>query len=75
MSASTARRKPSAAPAPAQQCGLTQVELVERDIHDPAPGGPFDAIVGRFILMYVPDPVAVLGGRPRRWTLAAWSCL
>ena len=36
------------------------MEFVEGDIHDPAPGGPFDAIVGRLILMYVPDPAAVL---------------
>jgi SAM-dependent methyltransferase len=44
----------------AEQRGLTEVEFVEGDIHDPAPGGPFDAIVGRLILMYVPDPAAVL---------------
>ena len=44
----------------AEQRGLTQVEFVEGDIHDPAPGGPFDAIVSRLILMYVPDPAAVL---------------
>ena len=36
------------------------MEFVEGDIHDPAPGGPFDAIVSRLILMYVPDPAAVL---------------
>jgi SAM-dependent methyltransferase len=41
----------------AGQRGLTQVEFV---IHDPAPGGSFDAIVARLILMYVPDPAAVL---------------
>jgi SAM-dependent methyltransferase len=44
----------------AEQRGLAQVEFVEGDIHDPAPGEPFDAIVGRLILMYVPDPAAVL---------------
>jgi SAM-dependent methyltransferase len=44
----------------AEQRGLTQVEFVDGDIQDPAPGGPFDAIVGRLILMYVPDPAAVL---------------
>ena len=44
----------------AEQRGLTQVQFVEGDIHDPAPGGPFDAIVGRLVLMYVPDPAAVL---------------
>jgi SAM-dependent methyltransferase len=30
--------------------GLAQVQFVEGDIHDPAPGGPFDAIVERFVL-------------------------
>ena len=44
----------------AEQIGLAQVQFVEGDIHDPAPGGPFDAIVGRLVLMHVPDPVAVL---------------
>jgi cyclopropane fatty-acyl-phospholipid synthase-like methyltransferase len=44
----------------AQQRGLAQVEFVKGDVHAPAPGGPFDAIVGRLILMYVPDPAAVL---------------
>jgi SAM-dependent methyltransferase len=40
--------------------GLTQVQFVEGDIHDPAPGGPFDAIVERLALWLVPDPAAVL---------------
>ena len=44
----------------AEQRGLAGVRFVEGDIHDPAPGGPFDAIVGRLVLMYVPDPAAVL---------------
>jgi cyclopropane fatty-acyl-phospholipid synthase-like methyltransferase len=44
----------------AGQRGLAQVRFVEGDIHDPTPGGPFDAIVGRLVLMYVPDPAAVL---------------
>src|SRR3954471_6883577 len=30
------------------------------DIHEPARGGPFDAVIGRLVLMYVPDPAAVL---------------
>ena len=33
---------------------------MEGDIHDPAPGGPFDAIVERLALWLVPDPAAVL---------------
>ena len=44
----------------AKQRGLTQVRFVEGDIHDPAPGGPFDAIVERLALWSVPDPAAVL---------------
>jgi SAM-dependent methyltransferase len=44
----------------AGQTGLAQVRFVEGDIHDPAPGGPFDAIVGRLVLMHLPDPVIVL---------------
>jgi SAM-dependent methyltransferase len=48
------------AAARAGQRGLSNVRFVPGDIHDPAPGGPFDAIIGRLVLMYVPDPAAVL---------------
>ena len=51
---------PARAQLRAQQRGLAQVEFVEGDVHDPAPGGPFDAIVGRLVLMWVPDPAEVL---------------
>jgi ubiquinone/menaquinone biosynthesis C-methylase UbiE len=44
----------------ADQRGLTNVEFHDGDIYEPAPGGPFDAITGRLILMYVPDPAVVL---------------
>jgi ubiquinone/menaquinone biosynthesis C-methylase UbiE len=44
----------------AEQRGLKQVRFVEGEIHDPAPGGPFDALVERLVLMWVPDPAAVL---------------
>jgi len=40
--------------------GLAQVQFVEGDINDPAPGGPFDAIVERLALWLVPDPAEVL---------------
>lgn len=40
--------------------GLGNVSFVVGDVHDPAPGGPFDAIVCRLVLMYLPDPAAVL---------------
>jgi SAM-dependent methyltransferase len=44
----------------AGQRGLAQVQFVQGDMHDPAPGGPFDAIVERVALMHVPDPAVVL---------------
>lgn len=40
--------------------GLDRVAFVAGDIHQAAPCGPFDAIIGRLVLMYVADPVAVL---------------
>ena len=40
--------------------GVSNVRFVVGDIHDKAPDGPFDAIIGRLVLMYVPDPAAVL---------------
>jgi SAM-dependent methyltransferase len=54
----------------AGQRGLTQVQFVEGDIHDPAPGGPFDAIVERLALWLVPDPAEVL--RRQATVLAPW---
>jgi SAM-dependent methyltransferase len=44
----------------AGQRGLAQVEFIDGDMHDPAPGGPFDAIVERMSLWRDPDPAAVL---------------
>jgi SAM-dependent methyltransferase len=44
----------------AEQLGLANVTFTVGDIHDPADGGPFDAVTCRLVLMYVPDPVAVL---------------
>ena len=44
----------------AGQRGLAQVRFVEGDLNDPAPGGPFDAIVERLVLWTVPDPAALL---------------
>ena len=44
----------------AEQRGLSQVQFVEGDLGDPAPGGPFDAIVERAALWQDPDPAAVL---------------
>jgi hypothetical protein len=36
------------------------VRFAVGDIHEPAPGAPYDAIVARLVLMYVSDPAAVL---------------
>jgi SAM-dependent methyltransferase len=44
----------------ARERQLGNVRFVVGDIHDAAPGGPYDAIIGRLVLMYLPDPAAVL---------------
>ena len=44
----------------AEQRGLTQVQFVEGDINDPAPGGLFDAMVERLVLWLVPGEALVL---------------
>jgi SAM-dependent methyltransferase len=48
------------ATARAGERGLPNARFVVGDIHDPAPDGPFDAIIGRLVLMYVSDPATVL---------------
>lgn len=35
------------------------------EVTDPVPGAPFDALVGRFILMHLPDPAAALAAALR----------
>ena len=57
----------------AQEQGFGHVRFVVGDIHQAAPDGPFDAIVGRLVLMYVPDPAAVL--RTQAWTLRSGGLL
>jgi ubiquinone/menaquinone biosynthesis C-methylase UbiE len=42
------------------QAGLHNVRFMQSDVDQIASDKPFDAAVGRFILMYLPDPVAVL---------------
>ena len=39
---------------------MSNVRFTVGDIHAPAPDEPFDAIIGRLVLMYIPDPAAVL---------------
>ena len=41
------------------EAGRANVRFEVGDLHDP-PAGPFDAIVGRFVLMYQPDPGAAI---------------
>jgi ubiquinone/menaquinone biosynthesis C-methylase UbiE len=40
--------------------GLRNVEFTQRDVNDITSDQPFDAAVGRFILMFLPDPASVL---------------
>src|SRR5262245_61434787 len=42
------------------EAGFHNVRFSESDLSEIAEQTPFDAVVGRFILMYLPDPVAVL---------------
>lgn len=43
-----------------QEAGRENVEFLAGDAQDLDLGGQFDAMVGRLVLMYIPDPVAVL---------------
>jgi len=42
------------------EAGLQNVSVTESDVGEIPDGKPFDAAVGRFILMYLPDPIAAL---------------
>jgi ubiquinone/menaquinone biosynthesis C-methylase UbiE len=42
------------------EAGLHNVSFTQTDANQIASGRPFDAAVGRFILMFLPDPVSVL---------------
>ena len=42
------------------EAGLQNVSVTESDVGKIPDGKPFDAAVGRFILMYLPEPVAAL---------------
>ena len=58
----------------AGQRGLAQVQFIEGDFYDPAPGGPFDAIVERLSLWLLPNRPRCCGGRLPCCARAAWSC-
>jgi SAM-dependent methyltransferase len=49
----------------AAEVGLSNIRFIESDVSTIPAGPPFDAVVGRLILQFLPDPVAVL------WSLAA----
>src|SRR5215471_20039780 len=42
------------------EVGLHNVKFLQSDVSEIPGGEPFDAAVGRFVLMYLPDPVVVL---------------
>jgi len=42
------------------EAGLRNVTFTQSDVSQIPSSKPFDAVVGRFILMFLPDPVAVL---------------
>jgi ubiquinone/menaquinone biosynthesis C-methylase UbiE len=44
----------------AAAAGISNVRLIESDVSAVPVGAPFDAVVGRLILQFLPDPVAVL---------------
>jgi SAM-dependent methyltransferase len=46
----------------AQAVGLDNVSFVAGDCRETLPPDPFDAIVGRLVLMYLPDPAQALRG-------------
>jgi len=55
------------ASARAKAAGFTNVSLVAGDFREATlPNGTFDAVVGRLVLLYVPDPAAALRGLAER---------
>jgi SAM-dependent methyltransferase len=43
------------------EAGLTNVTFLQKDVNHMQIEKPFDAVAGRFILMFLPDPASVLG--------------
>src|SRR5437773_1146189 len=48
------------ATARADEAGLRNVTFTQSDVSEISSDRPFDAVVGRYILMYLPDPAGVL---------------
>lgn len=55
-----AARPLSAARRAAEQAGMSTVSFEEADVTQWAPTQPVDAVVGRLLLMHLPDPVALV---------------
>jgi len=53
-------RSVAKAVARASEAGYRNISFVERDVAHLPDDAPFDAAIGRFILQFLPDPVAVL---------------
>jgi len=47
------------------EAGLSNIRFTQTDVNQIRSDQPFDAAVGRFILMFLPDPVSVLAGVSR----------
>jgi len=65
----------------AEQLKLRNVEFIQGDIRNIALPGPFDAAVGRLVLLYFADPVTALAqiaaqvrhkGKPFEMVLERW---
>ena len=55
--------------------GVTNIELVEADVASYAPDEPVDAVLGRLVLSYLPDPVATIRrllGRAQTRVASTW---
>ena len=55
----------------AADVGLANVSFVTQDLQDLATEARFDAIIGRLVLMYFPEPAALCGACSSCWLLAA----
>jgi SAM-dependent methyltransferase len=47
------------------EAGFRNITFLQTDVNDISDAEPFDAVVGRFILMFLPDPLAVLKSAAR----------
>jgi hypothetical protein len=50
----------------AREAGLRNIEFVKTDIDDYSSDASFDALIGRYILQFLPEPAATLRGMTKR---------